>query len=91
MQVRDDYRSLGGPEKAAVLMLSLDEEHASQIFGLMDDEEIREISQTMANLGTIASFFLYALPQLADPIPSYLRGRYCVLSSRRHFDTNGVR
>ncbi len=55
MQVRDDYRSLGGPEKAAILMLSLDEEHAAQIFGLMDDEEIREISQTMANLGTVSS------------------------------------
>ncbi len=55
MQVRDDYRSPGGPEKAAILMLSLDEEHATQIFGLMDDEEIREVSQTMANLGTVAS------------------------------------
>ena len=55
MQVRDDYRSLGGPEKASILMLSLDEEHASQLFGLMDDEEIREISQTMANLGTVNS------------------------------------
>ena len=30
MQVRDDYRSLDGPEKAAILMLSLDEEHAAQ-------------------------------------------------------------
>ncbi len=55
MQVYDDPRSLGGPEKAAILMLSLDEEHAAQIFGLMDDEEIREISQTMANLGTVNS------------------------------------
>ena len=55
MQVRDDYRSPGGPEKAAILMLSLDEEHATQIFGLMDDEEIRELSQTMANLGTVNS------------------------------------
>ena len=53
MQVRDDYRRLGGPEKASILMLSLDEEHASQIFGLMDDEEIREISQTMSILGTV--------------------------------------
>ncbi len=55
MQVRDDYRSPGGPEKAAILMLSLDEEHTTQIFGLMDDEEIRELSQTMANLGTVNS------------------------------------
>jgi flagellar motor switch protein FliG len=55
MRVREDYRSLTGPEKAAILMLSLGEEHASRLFELMDDEEIKEISQTMANLGTISS------------------------------------
>ena len=37
------------------MMLSLNEEHASQIFSLMDDEEIKELSQTMANLGSIHS------------------------------------
>ena len=55
MRVREDYRSLTGPEKAAILMMSLGEEHASRLFELMDDEEIREISQTMANLGTVSS------------------------------------
>ena len=55
MRVREDYRSLTGPEKAAILMLSLGEEHAARLFELMDDEEIREISQTMANLGTVSS------------------------------------
>ncbi len=71
MQVRDDYRSLEGPEKAAILMLSLDEEHASQLFGLMDDEEIREISQTMANLGTVSSEVVERLfVEFADQISS---------------------
>ena len=55
MRVREDYRSLTGPEKAAILMLSLGEEHAARLFELMDDEQIREISQTMANLGTVSS------------------------------------
>ncbi len=55
MRVRDDYRSLTGPEKAAILMLSLGEDHAAQLFSIMDDDEIREISQTMANLGTVSA------------------------------------
>jgi flagellar motor switch protein FliG len=55
MRVREDYRSLTGPEKAAILMLSLGEEHAARLFELMDDDEIKEISQTMANLGTISA------------------------------------
>ena len=38
-----------------MLMLALGEEHTSRLFALMDDEEIKEISQTMANLGTVSS------------------------------------
>jgi flagellar motor switch protein FliG len=55
MRVREDYRSLNGAEKAAILMLSLGEEHSSRLFALMDDEEIKEISACMANLGTVSS------------------------------------
>lgn len=55
MRVREDYRSLGGPEKAAILLMSLGEEHAAKIFALMEDEEIKEVSQVMANLGTVSS------------------------------------
>lgn len=53
MRIRDDYRSLSGPEKAAIFVLSLSEEHASQIFGHMDDEEILELSQIISGLGKI--------------------------------------
>ena len=53
MRVRDDYRSLSGPEKAAILVLSLSEEHASQVFAHMDDEEILELSQIISGLGKI--------------------------------------
>jgi flagellar motor switch protein FliG len=55
LRVRDDYRTLTGPEKAAILMLALGEEHATKLFSFMDDEEIRELSQTMANLGTVSA------------------------------------
>lgn len=55
MRVREDYRSLSGPEKAAMLLMSLGEEHATKLFSIMDDEEIKEISQVMSNLGTVSS------------------------------------
>ena len=54
-QSRDDYRTLTGAEKAAIFMLSLGEDQSARLFALMDEEEIKELSQTMANLGTVAS------------------------------------
>lgn len=54
MRVREDYRTLTGADKAAILMLSLGEEHTARIFEHMDDEEIMEISQTMAQLGKVS-------------------------------------
>ncbi len=51
----DDYRSLSGPQKAAMMLLSLSEEQASNLFSLMDDEEIKELSQVMSSLGNIGS------------------------------------
>ena len=55
MRVREDYRSLNGTEKAAVLLLSLGEDHVSRVFEYMDEEEIRELSSTMAQLGTVSA------------------------------------
>ena len=55
LRIREDYRTLTGPEKAAIMMLALGEEHAAKLFGHMDDEEIKELSQTMANLGTVSA------------------------------------
>jgi len=54
-RARTDTRNLSGPEKAAMLMLALGEDHASNLFTLMDDDEIKELSQVMATLGTINS------------------------------------
>ncbi len=55
MKAREDYRAMSGPEKAALLMLSVGEDNATKIFALMDEEEIKEVSQHMANLGTVNS------------------------------------
>jgi flagellar motor switch protein FliG len=54
MKVREDYRTLTGNEKAAALLLSLGEQHATTLFEQMDEEEILELSQTMANLGKVS-------------------------------------
>lgn len=53
--VIDDYNLLSGQQKAAILMLSLDEERSSSLFSMMDDEEIKELSIIMASLGTVNS------------------------------------
>ncbi|MDH5722201.1 MAG: flagellar motor switch protein FliG [Alphaproteobacteria bacterium] len=54
VRVRDDYRSLTGPEKAAILVLALSEEQTSVLFSHMDDDEILEISQIISGLGKIS-------------------------------------
>jgi flagellar motor switch protein FliG len=52
---KEDVRQLTGPERSAILMLSLGEEHGQHVWKLMDDEEIKEISQIMSTLGTVNS------------------------------------
>jgi flagellar motor switch protein FliG len=52
---RDDVRSLTGPEKAAIILLSLGEEHGAGVWRMFDDEEVKEVSQVMANLGTVSA------------------------------------
>jgi flagellar motor switch protein FliG len=49
-----DISKLTGPEKAAVVLLALGEDHATIWKGL-DDEEIKEISQAMASLGNVGA------------------------------------
>ena len=51
----DDYNLISGQQKAAILMMSLEEDKAASIFSLMDDEEIKELSVIMASLGKVNS------------------------------------
>lgn len=55
MRVREDFKNIAGTEKAALLVLSLGEDHAVKLFSLLDEDEIKELSQTMANLGAVSS------------------------------------
>ena len=50
----DDAARLSGPEKVAVVMLALGEDH-TRLWEALDEEEIREISQVMSGLGTVSS------------------------------------
>ncbi len=52
---KEDFRGLEGPQKAAILVLSIGEEYAMRLFALMDDDEIKDLSQAMANLGKVDS------------------------------------
>lgn len=54
MAVISDPNLLSGAEKAAVLLLALGDEH-HRVWELLDDEEIKEISQAMSNLGTVSA------------------------------------
>ena len=71
MRNKDDYRSMSGLQKAALLIMSVGEETAAKLFQLMHDDEIREISQTMANLGTVNATVIERLfVEFADAISS---------------------
>ena len=48
----DDAKRLSGPEKAAVVLLALGEDH-HHLWETLDEDEIKEISQAMAGLGTV--------------------------------------
>ena len=48
----DDAKRLSGPEKAAVILLALGEEH-TRLWESLDEDEIKEISQAMATLGNV--------------------------------------
>ena len=59
--IKEDIRSLSGAERAAIIMLSLGEDHSEQIWKMMDEEEIKEISQVMSNLGSVSASLIEKL------------------------------
>ena len=70
-RAKDQFRNLSGSDKAAIFMLSLEQEYSAKLFEMMDDEEIKELSITMANLGTIDSEIVERLfVEFADQLSS---------------------
>jgi flagellar motor switch protein FliG len=59
--VKEDIRSLSGAERAAVIMLSLGEDHSAKIWSMMDEEEVKEVSQVMSNLGSVSATLIEKL------------------------------
>lgn len=55
MRVREDYRTLTGTEKSAILLLSLGEDQTTKIFEQLDEDEILQLSQTMSSLGKVSA------------------------------------
>src|SRR5579872_4840236 len=51
----EDYRGLRGAQKAAIVMLALGEEQCGRLFSMMHEDEIRDISAAMAQLGAVRS------------------------------------
>ncbi|HVT23237.1 MAG TPA: flagellar motor switch protein FliG [Rhizomicrobium sp.] len=52
---KEDVKSLTGAERAAVIMLSLGEEHSERLWRMMDEDEIKEVSQVMSTLGSVSA------------------------------------
>ena len=48
-----DFRALSGPQKASILLLALGEEQCARLFGMMHEDEIKEISAAMSQLGSV--------------------------------------
>lgn len=71
MRVREDYRTLTGTEKSAILLLSLGEEHTARVFEQLDEDEILQLSQTMSNLGKVSATVIERLfVEFAESISS---------------------
>jgi flagellar motor switch protein FliG len=47
------YAAYSGAQKAAILILAIGETEGRKVFGLLDEDEVREISKAMAMLGPI--------------------------------------
>jgi flagellar motor switch protein FliG len=57
-----DLSRYTGAEKAAIVLMSLGED-AKKLWSVLDEEEIKEISQTMASLGVVSSAVVEAVVQ----------------------------
>jgi flagellar motor switch protein FliG len=53
MALSQDYARLKGRDKAAILMLLIGEEHCASLFNRMHEDEIKEVSSAIAQLGSV--------------------------------------
>src|SRR3984885_13134208 len=50
---RQGNRPKSKPMRAAILMLALGEQYGGKVWSLLQDDEVRELSMAMSNLGTV--------------------------------------
>lgn len=50
---KGDFRKMTGQQKAAMFLMAVGEETAIKLFALMEDDEIRELSNIMSSLGQV--------------------------------------
>jgi len=58
---KEDARQLTGAERSAIIMLSLGEEHSAKLWQMMDEDEVKEVSQVMSTLGSVSSTLIEKL------------------------------
>ena len=56
-----DLQGLTGQQKAGILLMAIGEDRAAKLFEMMDEDELKELCQAMATLGTINSRTIEAL------------------------------
>ncbi|MGQ9369338.1 flagellar motor switch protein FliG [Azospirillum sp. ST 5-10] len=61
VKIRENYKSLNGAEKSAIIFLALGEERGSRLMERLDDDEIRIVSRAMATLGNVTSNLVESL------------------------------
>jgi flagellar motor switch protein FliG len=49
------YESLSGQQKAAIFMLAVSEDHATKLFSMLELDEVKDVSHTMAGIGRVDS------------------------------------
>jgi flagellar motor switch protein FliG len=53
MMKAEDWRAISGAQKAAILMLALGEEQCGRLLALMHEDEIKDVSAAMSQLGPV--------------------------------------
>lgn len=48
-----DIKKLKGSQKVAIVLLSMSEQNATKMFSMMNEEDIKEVSHAMSNLGSV--------------------------------------
>src|SRR6201990_1045990 len=50
---RTKGKPMSGPKRAAIMRRALGEQYGGKVWAMLDDEEVRELSMAMSNLGTV--------------------------------------